>query len=80
MRCSHFWVWGRVVSVPENVLSDTHWGDSNCIGRSCCANFFGFGVGFGSVPQKGWSDTRWGNSNCIGRTCGAHIFGFGVGL
>ena len=59
MRCSHFWVWGRVVSVPENVLSDTHWGDSNCIGRSCCTNFLGFGVGFGSVPQKRWSDTRW---------------------
>ena len=33
------------MSVPENVLSDTHWGDSNCIGRSCCAKIFGFGAG-----------------------------------
>ena len=33
------------MSVPEKVLSDTHWGDSNCIGRSCCAKMFGFGVG-----------------------------------
>ena len=45
MLCPIFWIWGRVVSVPEKVLSDTHWGDSNCIARSCGAHIFGFRVG-----------------------------------
>ena len=67
MRCSHFWVWGRVVSVPEKVLSDTHWSVTICVDRSDWSQFFGFGVGSGSVPENVLSDTHLDDSNCIGR-------------
>ena len=40
------------MSVPEKVLSDTHWGDSNCSGRSCCAKFFWVWGRVVSVPEK----------------------------
>ena len=69
MLCPIIWIWGRVVSVPEKVLSDTHWSDTICVDRSDWAHFFGFGVRNGSVPQKGYSDTHWSDSICLGRSC-----------
>ena len=55
------------MSVPEKVLSDTHWSVTICVDRSDWSQFFGFGVGSGSVPENVLSDTHLDDSNCIGR-------------